>query len=180
MNILQVTEKKSVVYLCVLLYFVFLCILFSQTNSSALVGFGFGFLWLISLFTKNIVLCVAGSFVLVCCLPFFFGSKEGFENDPDRCNPTCFFQNGPLLTKIGTQYQTILDLSGVVVELTDTNTRLTGEKEILDAKIRVLDSTIEGLNAQNNSLNSDKMNLTASKKNYRMLVENIRGHSTSA
>jgi hypothetical protein len=179
MNILQVTKKKSVVYLCVLLYFVFLCVLFSQTNSSALVGFGFGFLWLMSVFTENIVLCVAGSFVLVCCLLVFFGRKEGFENNKERCNPTCFFENQTLTIKIGAQHDTIIQLNEDVGRLTTANNTLTGEKEKLETENTRLNSTIDGLNAQNNSLSLDKMNLTASKENYRMLVENISRHSTS-
>lgn len=178
MNILQVTEKKPVVYLCVLLYFVFLCVLFSQTNSS-LVGFGFGFLWLMSLFTKNIVLCVTGSFVMICCLLVFFGRKEGFVNDPDRCNPTFFGQNLEILQMNDELSEQINTLNGTVSDLTTDKNTLTALNQQLDSENNGLKSSIEGLNAQNNSLNLDKMNLTASKENYRMLVENISRHSTS-
>jgi len=177
MNILQVTEKKSVVYLCISFYFLFLCGLLLQPDSSHVVGFGFVFLWLISLFTKNIVLCVTGSFVLTCSLLLLlmcFGRGEGFAN---RCNPTCTIQNRAILS-LNADLQTERDgLKKQVDDLTGEKATLQTESDAKTKKITGLETNIGELNTQKNDLTTANNNLNGSLATYKRVVGNISGIS---
>ena len=181
MNIFPFTEKKSVVYLCVLFYFLFLCVLFSQTNSS-FVGFGFGFLWLISVWTKNIVLCIAGSFLLTCLMLLVvqLKKKEGFSYMKEgRCNPVCSTQN-EMISSANTELHTTIDsLTKKNAELTSKNDGLEKDKTNLQTEVSGLTTEVGGLRTQTNNLNTDIGNLTASKERYRVLVEDIERISSS-
>ena len=172
MNILPYTEKKSVVYLCISFYFLFLCGLLLQSDSSS-VGFGFVFLWLMSLFTKNIVLCVTGSFVLTCSLLLLlmcFRRGEGFEN---RCNPTCTIQHRAILS-LNAELQKERDgLKTQVGDLTIEKDRLQTESDNKTTKITGLETNIGELTTQKTDLTSANTNLNSSLTNYKRVVGNI-------
>ena len=173
MNILPFTEKKSVVYLCISFYFLFLLF---QSDSSYVVGFGFVFLWLMSLFTKNIVLCVTGSFVLTCSLLLLmcFGGGEGFEN---RCNPTCTIQHRDILS-LNADLQTERDgLKKQVGELTIEKDRLQTESDTKTRTITTLETNNGELTTQKNDLTTANANLNGSLANYKRVVGNISGIS---
>lgn len=100
MDILKILENKWMVYGCSLVYFISLCIM-SQIDS-AFVGFGFVFLWIMSIFTQNIVFCLTGSLALTSMIFVQYPYEEGFSFD-ERCNSTCYVQN----RDISTQYDDI-------------------------------------------------------------------------
>ena len=121
MNILRIIDNKSVTFVFLLLFFIFLGIV-SQKDSK-FVGFGFGFLWLMSFLSENISYCVIGAFGLTCFMYFVLNtSKEQFSGE--RCNPTCFLEN----RTISTAYDR---LSEVRDQLTLDKEQLGREKEQL-------------------------------------------------
>lgn len=63
MNILKARHQTSVLYLSFILYFLFLLLIMSQIGTKY-VGIAFVFLWIMSIVTRNIPLCIFGSVVL--------------------------------------------------------------------------------------------------------------------
>lgn len=136
MNILQLIENKSVIYLCLLFYFIFLYVLLLTQKNSSFVGFGFVFIWIISMFTKNIVVCVTGSFLLSCLMIVVCrNTKEGFFLDDYECNATCFARNEELARKK-------IELEGNIKSLNSTIGDRDGEIISLNKNIGDLDSKI--------------------------------------
>ncbi len=106
MNILSFTRNKHVKNVSIFLFFVYLCYL-QYYDQPDLVGFGFLFLWLLSFFTTNAVLCIIGSFLIMNCTKKLMNISERFEGtiegtiegttltteiEPDAlyCKNTCF------------------------------------------------------------------------------------------
>jgi len=184
MNILRIIENKSVIYLSLLLYFIFLYFLLSQQDSS-FVGFGFGFLWVISLFTKHIVVCVTGSILLTCLLIVLRKTKEGMLLG-NRCNAICFEQNRDISTQNDALQGTNNELNGKNNELKSNiislNTIISSketENQNLNIKNTQMNNRNIRLKNRNSRLKTKNNNLTRSTDNYRRLVDSIYRISSS-
>ena len=144
MNILRSTENKPIIYIFVVLFFI--CQGAMLQNNSKFVGFGFGFLFIMSLFTTNIVYCITGSFVLTfiafIALPT---TTENFEDNKinEECKPTCF--------AMSTDYE---------LKMRDVNTRnktLSLNNESLKTSIALNDQKFKSLQIQNAQLTDDNV-----------------------
>lgn len=127
MDILKILENKWMVYGCSLVYFISLCIM-SQIDSSY-VGFGFVFLWIMSIFTQNIVFCLTGSLVLTSMIIIVqYRYKEGFSLD-ERCNSTCYVQNRDISAQYDVLQKENNSLKTVNTTLKSEITDLTAAKD---------------------------------------------------
>lgn len=183
MNILQLIERKSVTYLFLFLFFLFLCVL-SQEDST-FVGIGFGVLCLMSLLTKNIVFCVAGSFMVTFIIAFVQNTKEGVLFG-DRCNSTCFDQNQKISKTNDDLQDNIKSLKNEINVNQIENTRLNQENTSMNIKntnlfeenTRLFEKNIQ-INNKNKRLKSRNMQLAELKQRYRGLVDTIFKISSS-
>jgi hypothetical protein len=143
MNILRIIESKSVTFVLLLLFFIFLGIV-SQKDSK-FVGFGFGFLWLMSFLSENMSYCVIGAFGFTCFMYWFMNTDKEPFSAGERCNPTCFMEN----RAISTAYDR---LSKVRDQLTLDKEQLGREKEQLGREKDQLGREKTALTKKNNDL----------------------------
>lgn len=122
MDITKFAENKSVIYTALWLYFIFLCVV--SQKGSIFVGVGFGSVWLMSLFTRNVVECIVGSLGFTSCFIIIFAQskKEPFSLG-EGCNAICFEENKIISQKNDDLQIEITSLKKDITDLTNTKNR---------------------------------------------------------